>query len=231
MINKSGLKLKEIAEMCKEHGVNIDSSYLSKLQTGKQPPASDEVNRAVAIVCKGEYEALFHAKNMEKTPEYIRRFVEKILPFFRNVAINSVPEFIKPFFEKEISQLSDYYLINNFLDLPLPVINENGKINIEDDNNKPTEIQVFRNTIKIIDDSMEPRIPMNATLELTTNEPPAIGDFVAVKLDDGSALIRRYYFFDNKIMLIPENKNYDPLITENEKVDILGKIKSITVEL
>lgn len=231
MIDKSGLKLKEIAEQCKEHGVNIDSSYLSKLQTGKQPPASDDVNRAVALVCNGDYETLYHAKNMEKTPDYIRSFVEKMIPFFRTLSIQSVPEFLRPFLEKEMKEQSDFSLIKHFLEQQLPIVSENGILSIKNDNDTLMEYQFFKNTVRILDNSMEPRIPKDAKLEIGSKEGIVPGDIVAVKLKDGSGIIRRYFLVDNKTILIPDNLSYESLVYEQDQVEILGKIVSVVIDL
>lgn len=49
-VKQSGWSLAEIVLRCKRHGVEIDKGYISKLCTGKKPPASDRVNYALATV-------------------------------------------------------------------------------------------------------------------------------------------------------------------------------------
>lgn len=68
LIKTSGKNLREIANKCRLHGVTVDASYLSKLQTGKKPPASDKLNKVFAIVLNGDYEALTIAAYREKIP-------------------------------------------------------------------------------------------------------------------------------------------------------------------
>ena len=63
------------------YGVSINPSYISKLRTGKQPPASDDVNIAIAKACGFEKQIedfLFEAY-LEKSPEYIKIYYLKLL--------------------------------------------------------------------------------------------------------------------------------------------------------
>lgn len=53
------------------------------------------------------------------------------------------------------------------------------------------------------------------------------GDIVAVTVDDGPAMIRRFILDDNAITLQPENPNYEPLmftIADSQRVKIFGKV-------
>lgn len=68
LIRNSGKNLKEIAEQCQLHGVSIDASYISKLQTGKKPPASDKLNRVLSEVLGGNLDELIVAAYREKIP-------------------------------------------------------------------------------------------------------------------------------------------------------------------
>lgn len=68
LIKKSGKNLREIANECQLHGVTVDASYLSKLQTGKKPPASDKLNEVLAKVLNGDFETFTIAAYCEKIP-------------------------------------------------------------------------------------------------------------------------------------------------------------------
>lgn len=50
-IFKQRMKIRHVArEMLEQHGVDVDPSYISCLQNGKRPPASDKINDALAAV-------------------------------------------------------------------------------------------------------------------------------------------------------------------------------------
>lgn len=69
-------------------------------------------------------------------------------------------------------------------------------------------------------------------LAISTKEHLASGDIVAVRLNDGSGLIRRYFrSIENKTLLVLDNLWYQSLLFEQNYVEILGKIISITIDL
>lgn len=49
-IESSGLTLRRISNKFDDYGINIDPSYLSRLQTGDANPATDKVNKVIATV-------------------------------------------------------------------------------------------------------------------------------------------------------------------------------------
>lgn len=71
-IATSRLTYQQVADKCKIHGTSITRFYISKLCTGAKPPASDEVNHALATVLAPysgiSYEALAIAKYKEIIP-------------------------------------------------------------------------------------------------------------------------------------------------------------------
>ena len=82
LVKKSGLTLREIADKCKEHGQSIDPSYISKLQTGKLPPPSEEVSRALALVTGGDTDELVWLSFVEKAPMETRQGLRNLNPKF-----------------------------------------------------------------------------------------------------------------------------------------------------
>lgn len=79
-VAKSKMTLREIAEECKVRGEPIDPSYISKLQTGRLPPPSEEVSRVLAEVLGGDANKLVYLGYLEKAPSIIRQLLEQWPP-------------------------------------------------------------------------------------------------------------------------------------------------------
>jgi SOS-response transcriptional repressor LexA len=76
-IMASGLSHREISKQCKERGTSVSQAYISQIAKGAVPPASDEVNRAIAAVTGGDPEALIIAGYREKAPLVIREMLDQ----------------------------------------------------------------------------------------------------------------------------------------------------------
>jgi len=74
-VASSGWTYSKVIEKCSKKGVRISRSYLCKLCTGNQKPASDEINRVLADVLGPvsgvTFEGLTVAKYMEVLPGYV----------------------------------------------------------------------------------------------------------------------------------------------------------------
>lgn len=75
-IMASDLSLSQIARRLEKNGINIDKSYLSKLQNGKIPPAGERINDAIAEVLGIDKLELKVAAYREKIPPDV---LEKLL--------------------------------------------------------------------------------------------------------------------------------------------------------
>jgi len=75
-IMASDLSLAQIARRLEKNGINIDKSYLSKLQNGKIPPAGERINDAIAEVLGIDKLELKVAAYREKIPQDV---LEKLL--------------------------------------------------------------------------------------------------------------------------------------------------------
>lgn len=73
-IKESRLTLDEISEKLEGFGIKATKPYLSKLQNGKTPPASDKLNKALAEITGGDVQKLMWAAFIEKAPEEIKGF-------------------------------------------------------------------------------------------------------------------------------------------------------------
>ncbi|WP_312145551.1 XRE family transcriptional regulator [Lysinibacillus capsici] len=75
-INNSRLSLNEISQELKESGFSADKTYLSKLQNGRIPPASNKLNEALAKILHIDALELKVAAYREKIPQDV---LEKLL--------------------------------------------------------------------------------------------------------------------------------------------------------
>ncbi|WP_078382368.1 helix-turn-helix domain-containing protein [Sutcliffiella halmapala] len=87
-IEQSGLSLGELSLRLKNVGIEISKSYISKLKNGAKPPASDEINKAIAEVTGGDPNALIWCAYIEKAPETVKRMIDLLSPVLE--AYNSV---------------------------------------------------------------------------------------------------------------------------------------------
>lgn len=82
-------------------------------------------------------------------------------------------------------------------------------------------------------DSMEPKIPNGANV--VVREQPTVEDdeIAAVLVDDNTeATLKRIKHVGNQVMLMPENKKYDPILLNEENPGrILGKVIKVSYDL
>lgn len=87
--------------------------------------------------------------------------------------------------------------------------------------------------LKCQGDSMEPKIPDNATV-IVRVQPTVEDDEIAAVLvdDDEEAALKRIKHIGNQVMLMPENTKYDPIILNKENPGrILGKVIKVSYDL
>lgn len=68
-IKESKMTLDEISEEIEKRGLTATKQYLSKLQNGKTPPASEKMNKVLAEVTGGDEDKLNWYAYVEKAPE------------------------------------------------------------------------------------------------------------------------------------------------------------------
>lgn len=236
MVEKSGLTLREIADRCRAKGVNIDPSYISKLQTGKQAAASEKISRVLADVCGEKPDNLIFEGYLEKAPKIIRDFVEKSISSIKGLT-NFVFSFTSPekagLIKDNLEKMSPVEFLNE--------VNEILKSEDDTSGNAPEEdaedflsllSDILKNpTFPMDDDSMQPLIPKGSSVKLGEPKEDYDGDVAFVKLPGNIYIVRRVFFFDNKVILIPENKLYSKEVFDSSEVSIVGPVKSIEIEL
>lgn len=127
IVQNSGMTLKEISEKCMEFGVKINPSYISKLQSESQAPASDEINIALSKVCGLDPDILIFEAYKEKAPQVVKNFLELVLYEMRkaediisrdiisNMELNDED---KRSYSEERTFSSDLFLIKKYLENP-----------------------------------------------------------------------------------------------------------------
>lgn len=78
-IKNSHMRLDELSEKLEERGLSASYHYLSKLQNGKVPPASEALNRAIADITKGDPDRLILSSYIQKAPKEVYDFITHAL--------------------------------------------------------------------------------------------------------------------------------------------------------
>lgn len=241
MLKKSGLTLQEVADRCeKDFGVKINRSYISKLKTVRQSPASDEINVAIAKVCGGNVEEFLYEAYLEKAPDFMKSFIKNLLKVTRELSLIALRDNFSneqlPIVEAHFNQLSDLELIKeisnfseNLSEFKLRKVEE-----IKSKGHNELSNQIFDITMK--DASMEPTIPKGAIIHIDRESNITVGDIVVVLLEEGDYEIRRYYpnieeYYDGEdyqIIFTSDNPTKEPISVNASDVKFLGKVTSFT---
>lgn len=72
-IKASGMTLVDIVRECSANGIELTTSYLSKLKNGKMAPPRDRINKALEKVLNCKEDQLLVAAYREKIPEEIMK--------------------------------------------------------------------------------------------------------------------------------------------------------------
>lgn len=92
LIDNSGLTLGEITLRLAKKNIKISKSYISKLKNGLKPPASEEINIALAEITNGDVDELVKLAYLEKAPESFKKELALVYEF-----INQNPNILKEY--------------------------------------------------------------------------------------------------------------------------------------
>ncbi|MET3291831.1 UNVERIFIED_CONTAM: hypothetical protein ABID98_004401 [Brevibacillus sp. OAP136] len=235
MIGKSRLTLQDIADKCEsDYGVKINRSYISKLQTKRQAPASDEVNVAIAKVCGGDVERFRYEGYIEKAPAYIKDFIGLLTSTLKRMAISKLESLVSgDDLERVITGLNntpDLELVTKItasLDNAPNMQSEYYNVSKNESNLKVTPLLGAR----MNDDSMEPRIPKGSILNLVNPDELSNGDIVLIRESNNLFLVRRYIILSQGIIFLTDNPSYEPIEPDKFSFEIIAKVKSVTINI
>ncbi|ATO49848.1 S24 family peptidase [Brevibacillus laterosporus] len=231
MIEKSGLTLQEIANRCEdEYGVKINRSYISKLQTRKQAPASDEVNVALAKVCGGDVEKFRYEGYIEKAPDFIKEFIHNVSMTLKEMTIFTMKKY---FPEEQLKNAVNKINNNSALE-----ILEKSKKYLDDVKKEVPDLSRPEFLLSLIgfemkDDSMEPVIPKGSIVSIDYRKAINNGDIVLVSLaesDEENYVIRRVINMGDKVMLISERSHYEAQEIEKMAIKHMWKVTATRIE-
>ena len=243
MIKESGLSLKEISNRCETLGVSVVPSYISQLQTGKLPPPSEEISKALADVCSADPLHLILEGYFERAPQIIKdAFVMMgelnkrllvVLPDNSDTIKKEMQESIKTnnlivSLDSSMAHLQkaeNYRKIKPFADAYNYI-----KTGIKEIFYENGDYHIFANA-----DTMEPLIPKEAQIKFMpyNGKEPENNDIVLYeKPGNLSPNVRRYYKYQNIIILIPENRKYLlDFLTDPKEINVIGKVVSYRMKV
>lgn len=235
MISHCGLTLQQISMKCERMGVPVVPSYISKLQTGKQAPPSDKVSEVLAKACGGDPEVLIYEGYLEKAPDFMRNLLRSLADMsremVRQIAIPSVPEDFRALIETQLNSVSDLELIKQFAsDDVKQALSPTMILQDHEDH----DVRFIANpllNLTMPDESMEPRIPANAKLQLSDAKEFHSGDIILVALPDQKYSIRRYISVHDSIILVPESKFFEPILFDPSQMHIVGQVTGVVLNL
>lgn len=240
IINDTNYSNVEIANKCKELGVNVDRTYINKLLNKKATPPKDEISRAIAKVCNADERVLVLEGYLEKAPREIREAFQQIkyltslatLNIFENnfSEYNNFLDELKLQLEKE--PLADFIL--QLLDNGTTNIdfNELGNINFREENKNYSINITAPVDITINDNAMFPLIPEKSHIHLMLKNKYDNGDIIAFKIKGNEELLVRYIFYTGStLMLTALEKDYKPIICNESDILIMGKVNKVITEI
>jgi len=244
IISESELSLRQISKLCTQFDITITPSYISQLKNGKLPPPSPEVSLALAKVCSSKNQSqLVFQGYMEKAPEVIREYM------LASSQLNRI--MLESLYKSEnnaISQESLDYLKNmdilSTLEMSSRYISKDNDLNASDlireitlSSGGVSKIQAQGDMINFFlgDTSMSPTIPVHSYIYILPTKLELLKerDIIAFYPNNRKqATLRRIFYSNDKILLIPEDKTFQIYIIANfEDIDYLGKVVSYKVDM
>ncbi len=240
IINNTNYSNVDIANKCKELGVNVDRTYINKLLNNKSKPPKEDISRTIAKVCNADERLLVLEGYIDKAPKEIVDVLKQIKFLTSITALNLYENHFaenNPLFLEQLKTELDNEPLSDFI---ISILDTNAtNINLTNmgiDFSKQQDHYNINLTapveLKITDNSMFPIVPQNANINLTLKNEYNNGDIIALKIKGKETLIVRYIFHkDNDIMLTALNKDYAPIICKKDDILIMGKVTKVITEL
>lgn len=244
IIEESELSLRQISKLCTQFDISITPSYISQLKNGKLPPPSPEVSLALAKVCNSKNQSqLVFQGYMEKAPEVIKEYMlassqlnrimlESLVKSENNKMTPESMEYLKNLDILSTLEMSSRYIDPNNNLSPNDLVRE---ITLSSGGVSKVQAQGDMINFFLGDTSMNPTIPVHSYIYILPTKLELLKerDVIAFYPNNRKqATLRRVFFSNNKILLIPEDKTFQIYILENfEEIDYLGKVVSYKVDL
>jgi len=245
MINESELSLRQLSRMCTQFEITITPSYISQLKNGKLPPPTPEVSLAIAKVCNSKNQSqLVFQGYLEKAPEVIKEYMLASSQLNRlmleslyraenggNISKDSLD------YLKNLDVLSSLEMSSKYINTNKPVNSEElvREITLSSGGVSKIEAQGDMSNFFLGDTSMSPTILIHSYLYILPTKLELLKerDIVAFYPNNRrQATLRRIFYSNDKILLIPEDKTYEIFILNSfDEIDYIGKIVSYKVDL
>jgi len=245
MITDSELSLRQISRLCSEYNIAITPSYISQLKNGKLPPPTAEVSIALAKVCNSKNQAkLVFQGYMEKAPDVIKEYMLASSELNR-IMLESLckAEYDGSIPSEIIDNLKDLDIISS-LELSAKYLNTTDATKKSElikelilTSGGVTKTNFHGEMINLFlgDTSMNATIPIHSYLYIIPTRLDLLKerDIIAFYPNNKKlATLRRVFFANDKILLMPEDKSHQIFMLDSFKeIDYIGKVVSYKVDL
>ena len=244
IISESELSLRQISKLCTQYDISITPSYISQLKNGKLPPPSPEVSLSIAKVCNSKNQSkLVFQGYMEKAPDVIKEYMlasselnrimlESLCKVENKTMSNESIEYLKNLDVLSSLEMSSRYMNSNTKIDPSELIRE-----ITLSSGGVSKIQAQGDMINFFlgDTSLSPTIPVHSYVYILPTKLELLKerDIIALYPNNRKqATLRRIFFSNDKILLIPEDKTFQIYIIDSfEDIDYIGKVVSYKVDM
>ena len=244
IISESELSLRQISKLCTQFDISITPSYISQLKNGKLPPPSPEVSLALAKVCNSKNQSqLVFQGYMEKAPEVIKEYMLASSQLNRIMLESLCKAETNTISKESLDYLKNLDILST-LEMSSRYISKDNSLNASDlireitlSSGGVSKIQAQGDMINFFlgDTSMSPTIPVHSYIYILPTKLELLKerDIIAFYPNNRKqATLRRVFFSNDKILLIPEDKTFQIYIIDNfEDIDYLGKVVSYKVDM
>jgi len=244
IISESELSLRQISKLCTQFDITITPSYISQLKNGKLPPPSPEVSLALAKVCNSKNQSqLVFQGYMEKAPEVIKEYMLASSQLNRIMLESLCKSETNTISKESLDYLKNLDILST-LEMSSRYISKDNSLNASDlireitlSSGGVSKIQAQGDMVNFFlgDTSMSPTIPVHSYIYILPTKLELLKerDIIAFYPNNRKqATLRRVFFSNDKILLIPEDKTFQIYIIDNfEDIDYLGKVVSYKVDM
>lgn len=242
IMNEKGISNKNIIDNCKKIGIEIDNSYISKILADKIKNPSNDKLEAIAKGCNIDPNILVLENYLNNAPQALNDFLYNLKISCAIAGTKIYSDLLCDLTIKQTEQvikempMSIFILEDNDFDINY-FSKEDNIIQIIDDGENFSVQLIDSINIEVLDNAMEPIIPMNSKITLYSPKKDyneyKNGDILAVKVkDEKNIIIRQAYISKDSITLtVINNTNYSAKKYKKEDIVILGKVHKIIKEL